>query len=155
MSTPFAHSIRYLVLVLASFLLLSMAPTAGAGEQKLIATDLNHVAIQGYDTVAYFADGKAVKGSSQFEYVWGDAKWQFASAAHRDLFAADPERYAPQYGGFCANAMENGELSIANPTTWTIVDGKLYMFAGKKLIGGWYAADTALADQRWRSRTGQ
>ncbi len=153
MSTPFAHSIRYAVL--ASFLFLASAPTAGAGEQKLIATDLNHVAIRGYDTVAYFTDGKAIKGSSQFEYVWGDARWQFSSAAHRDLFAADPERYAPQYGGYCANVLANGELSVANPTSWTIVDGKLYMFAGSKFVGGWRAGDIAQADQSWRARTGE
>jgi len=58
------------------------------------------VAIKGYDTVAYHTEKRAVKGQSRFSYRWNDAKWYFASAENRDLFAADPERYAPQYGGY-------------------------------------------------------
>jgi hypothetical protein len=74
-------------------------------DQKLLATDANHVAIQGYDTVAYFTDHKAIKGSSAYELVWDDAKWQFASAPHRDMFTSNPDHYMPQFGGFCAGAM--------------------------------------------------
>jgi YHS domain-containing protein len=58
------------------------------------------VAIKGYDTVAYHSEGRAVKGKSEFSHQWNDAKWYFSSAENRDLFAADPERYAPQYGGY-------------------------------------------------------
>lgn len=58
------------------------------------------VAIKGYDPVAYFTEGDAVKGKKKFSYVWNEAKWYFVSAANRDLFASDPERYAPQYGGY-------------------------------------------------------
>jgi len=58
------------------------------------------VAIKGYDTVAYHTEGRAVKGKSKFSHKWNDAKWYFSSAENRDLFAADPERYAPQYGGY-------------------------------------------------------
>ncbi len=58
------------------------------------------VAIKGYDTVAYHTEGRAVKGHSKYSHEWNDAKWHFTSAANRDLFAADPERYAPQYGGY-------------------------------------------------------
>ena len=58
------------------------------------------VAIKGYDTVAYHTEGRAVKGSNAFSQRWNDAKWYFASAENRDLFAADPERFAPQYGGY-------------------------------------------------------
>ena len=58
------------------------------------------VAIKGYDTVAYHTEGRAVKGKSEFAYTWNDAKWYFASAENKELFAADPERYAPQYGGY-------------------------------------------------------
>jgi YHS domain-containing protein len=56
-------------------------------------------AIRGYDTVAYHTENRAVKGNSEFYYEWNDAEWHFASAENRDLFAADPERYAPQFGG--------------------------------------------------------
>ena len=58
------------------------------------------VAIKGYDSVAYHTEGRAVKGSSKFSYNWNDAKWHFANASNRDLFAADPDRYAPQFGGY-------------------------------------------------------
>ena len=58
------------------------------------------VAIKGYDTVAYFTEGRALKGKSEFVHSWNEATWQFASASHRDMFAADPERYAPQFGGY-------------------------------------------------------
>ena len=58
------------------------------------------VAIKGYDTVAYHTEGRAVKGSSKFSHKWNDAKWHFSTADNRDVFAADPERYAPQYGGY-------------------------------------------------------
>ena len=152
MRVPRSQSVG--AMVLASLLVLvSGTGIASADEPKLIATDLNHLAIRGYDTVAYFTDGKAIKGSSDFVYVWGDARWQFATAAHRDMFAADPDRYAPQYGGHCAGSMAMGELSIANPTTWTIVNGKLYMFAGTKLAGPFTAGEIAAADANWRSRT--
>ncbi len=64
--------------------------------------DSDKVAIHGYDTVAYFTEGEPTKGSANFEHSWQDARWQFASATNRDLFTANPDRYAPQYGGYCA-----------------------------------------------------
>jgi hypothetical protein len=67
---------------------------------KTVNTNIFGVAIKGYDTVAYFTEGRAVQGTSEFEVTWQDARWRFASAANRDLFAANQERYAPQYGGF-------------------------------------------------------
>lgn len=72
---------------------------AGDASKKINTTWLG-VAIKGYDAVAYFTEGRAIKGKKQFEFKWQDARWRFTSAANRDLFAADPEAYAPQYGGF-------------------------------------------------------
>ena len=68
--------------------------------KKKINSDIFGVAIKGYDSVAYFTEGRAVKGKSKFSYSWNDAEWYFASAENRDLFAADPEHYAPKYGGY-------------------------------------------------------
>jgi YHS domain-containing protein len=68
--------------------------------QKKINTNIFGVAIKGYDTVAYFTEGRAVKGKSKFSYNWSDAKWYFTSAKNRDIFAADPDHYAPKYGGY-------------------------------------------------------
>jgi len=146
-----ARSLGWTVCV--TLLLFAAAGTAGAGDTKPVAAGPDHVAIQGYDTVAYFTDGKATKGSSSFEYLWGDAKWQFASLAHRDMFIGDPDRYAPQFGGFCAGAIVNGVLVPANPESWTIVDGKLYMVAGLQSdIVSWKAdaaANIERGDKQW------
>lgn len=83
---------------------------------------------KGYDVVSYFADGKAMKGSPQFTHDYGGVKWQFASAEHRDMFKADPARYAPQYAGYCAYGVAVGGLYDVEPdTAWTVADGKLYL----------------------------
>ena len=71
--------------------------------------DSEKVAIHGYDTVAYFTEGKPTKGKEEFEHVWEDARWQFASVTNRELFKANPERYAPQFGGYCAGGLAVGE----------------------------------------------
>jgi YHS domain-containing protein len=68
--------------------------------KKKVNTNIFGVAIKGYDAVAYFTEGRAVKGTKKFSYNWNDAKWYFASGENRSLFAADPEQYAPQYGGY-------------------------------------------------------
>lgn len=136
----------------ASVLLFIAATIAGAGQGKPVAVDSNHIAIKGYDTVAYFTDGKAVKGSSQFEYVFDDATWQFSNAAHRGMFVADPDHYMPQYGGNCAAATAFGVPLPADPEAWTIVDGKLYMVASKKFLDQWKAnsaENIKQADAHW------
>jgi len=120
-------------------------------QQRVNAED--GVAIKGYDTVAYFTDGRAVEGKNQFEYKWDDVRWRFASRSHLDQFVADPERYAPQYGGFCAGAMFFGEPIAADPTAWKIVDGKLYLFSKPTYVDQWSrdAADKIkAADENWR-----
>ena len=78
---------------------LSTQVLAGSSKNKVNANSLG-VAIKGYDTVAYFTEGNAVKGKKEFEYEWQGAKWRFSSPANRDTFVANPQAYAPQYGGF-------------------------------------------------------
>src|SRR5262249_55363430 len=104
------------------WLLVSMlGPAAWADETRL--------SISGYDPVAYFTDHRPVPGLSQFEYVWHDARWRFASAAHRDLFVADPERYAPQFDSYCAMgvAWQQPHKDTVDPEAWAIIDGKLFL----------------------------
>ncbi len=84
-------------------------------------------AILGYDTVAYFTDGKPVKGADSFVFIWMGAKWKFASQAHLDLFKAAPEKYAPQYGGYCAYGVSVDNLVSIEPDKFKIIDGKLYL----------------------------
>ncbi|MBV8450652.1 MAG: YHS domain protein [Deltaproteobacteria bacterium] len=146
-------------ILLAPALLCIVTAIAGAGE-KLLAVDSNHIAIKGYDTVAYFTDGKAVKGSSQFEYVYDDARWRFSNAAHREMFMADPERYMPQFGAYCSACLAMNACAAVfpdhpgDPEAWTIVDGKLYMFGAKnkKVIDAWianFAANIRQASAHW------
>jgi len=113
---------------LSGLLLLMFLITPMHAAIAKVNTSTNGVAVHGYDVVAYFLEGRAVRGTSEFEHDWQDAKWQFASAANKDLFAANPQRYVPQYGGFCATCLAlDGELRDANPKAWTIIDGKLYL----------------------------
>ena len=85
----------------AAFLIVVLVTATNAEPlKKKINSDTFGVAIKGYDTVAYFTQGRAMKGKSEYSYDWNDAKWYFATAENRDLFAADPEHYAPKYGGY-------------------------------------------------------
>ena len=93
-----------------------------------VFTDLKYdLAIYGYDPVSYFTESKAVPGSEEFAYEWKGAKWLFSSAENRDTFAAEPEKYAPQYGGWCAYAMSQGVALSIDPESWTVYEGKLYL----------------------------
>jgi hypothetical protein len=138
-------------LVVASALL---AWSAAAGAGSSINTGyFGGVAIEGYDTVAYFTDAQATKGSEDFTYDWLGATWLFASAEHRDLFAEQPVRYAPQYGGHCALGTAFGESTVnIDPEAWSIVDGQLYLQYSKGGRQEWErdrADRIAAADQKW------
>lgn len=83
---------------------------------------------KGYDVVAYFTEGKPVAGVERYEYTYGGVTWRFASKEHRALFAANPEKYAPQYGGFCSWGVSQGKLFDIDPVDgWTLHDGRLYL----------------------------
>ena len=112
-----------------------------------------NIAILGYDSVAYFTESRPVAGSPDFEHVWQDAIWRFSSAKHRGLFAGDPIRYAPRYGGFCAGAMARGFKRPVDPQAWVIVDDKLYLNYAKR-VAQEFAADAEnqipKADANWK-----
>ena len=112
----------------------------------------NGVAIKGTDTVAYFNEGRAVKGSDRFTYEWMGATWKFASAENRDLFASNPEKYAPQYGGFCAWAVSQGYTAPIDPNAWKIVNDKLYLNYNKRVQRTWekdIPGNITKADRNW------
>ncbi len=120
---------RFVLGIVASTLAVPLPTARHAGAQAPTAP-LNAprgLAVHGYDVVAYFTDGRPVRGTTAFVHRWRDAEWRFATAAHRDAFAADPERYAPQYGGFCAYGVAQGAQVDVDPTAWRIVDGRLYL----------------------------
>src|SRR5262245_41912427 len=94
-------------------LLLTAALSYAADKSDAINHDGSGIAIRGYDPVAYFADSKPLKGEAKYSYGWRGATWQFASEQHRDLFAQSPEKYAPQYGGYCTYGVsENHTVDI-------------------------------------------
>ena len=126
------HTFRHALL--GVFITALMALPASAGDGKRINAGADNVAISGYDTVAYFTEGQPTKGTHEFAFSWQDAQWRFANARNRDLFAAKPERYAPQFGGFCSMAMSRGEVKVIDPEAWAIVDGKLYLSFSKRGI---------------------
>jgi len=96
------------------------------------------VAIRGYDAVAYFTESKPVEGSKAITKRWKGAIWRFASTTHRDMFEADPEKYAPRYGGYCAYGVAAQERLVKiEPELWTIVDGKLYLNHSDELQERW------------------
>ena len=126
---------------------------AAAGAGELVNKDESNLAIKGYDAVAYFTMRRPVAGKTDFTYVWHDATWQFASAEHRNLFAGNPRRYAPRYGGFCAGAMAQGMKVPVDPQAWVIIDDKLYLSYQKRFIQE-FAQDAprniAKADENWK-----
>ncbi|MEM8542705.1 MAG: YHS domain-containing (seleno)protein [Cyanobacteria bacterium P01_H01_bin.119] len=110
------------------------------------------IAIRGADPVAYFTEAAYVQGSSDFTHEWMGATWQFASAENRDLFAENPEQYAPEYGGFCAWAVSQGYTAEIDPTAWKIVDGSLYLNFDARIQERWaqdIPGNIAKADTNW------
>ena len=92
-----------------------------------VNTNRDGVAIDGYDPVAYFVEGQPRRGSSEIAMSWGGATWHFSDSDHRDAFAADPARYAPAYGGYCAWAASRGKIAPVDPRAWHIENGRLFL----------------------------
>ena len=121
-----------------------------AGSTTYFAQD--GVALRGADPVAYFTQGEAVIGSADLAHDWAGVTWHFASAAHREAFRADPEAYAPQYGGYCAWAVSQGYTAKGDAKHWRIVDGKLYLNYNADVKDRWEGdipGFIASADKQW------
>lgn len=119
--------VRRTMLLAAPAVLFLGAARAHAAKDPIYMGFLSSLALDGYDPVAYFTLGKPTEGSRAFTSSWNGATWRFVSAEHKALFDADPARYAPQYGGYCAYAVSEGYTASADPTAWRIVNGKLYV----------------------------
>lgn len=110
------------------------------------------VAVRGTDVVAYFTQGKPVRGSSEFATQWKGAEWRFSSAEHLAAFEANPEAYAPQYGGWCAWAVSQNYTAATIPEAWTIYEGKLYLNANRSVRRTWeqdIPGNIVLGDANW------
>jgi enamine deaminase RidA (YjgF/YER057c/UK114 family) len=118
---------------LLGFLFATVIASAARSEEARLS-------ISGYDPVAYFTDGKPVQGRAEFEYLWHKLRWRFASSDHRDLFTKTPDRYTPQYDGYCAGGASLDAAAHKNtvdPEAWAIVDGKLYLTHNQHWLEVW------------------
>jgi YHS domain-containing protein len=132
--------------------LLAAFVTANAYSQTTQYSSQNGVAIKGYDPVAYFTQNKAIVGNSAYTYYWSGSQWQFASQANLDSFKMAPEKFAPQYGGFCAYGCSENHKSPTDPEAFTIVNDKLYLNYNKQVKTLWLKDTTQrikAADAYW------
>jgi len=124
---------KKLVLIITGVLFTTLSLYA----QKSAVFEKSGKAIRGYDPVAYFTDGKPVEGKEEFVYNWSNANWYFSSRQHLDLFKANPVKYAPQYGGYCAYGLSRGYKASTVPEAWTIDKGKLYLNYSLSVRNDW------------------
>lgn len=144
--------IRHALTTLAVAVVVSFPAVAVEAADAVNTTLFGNVAIKGYDPVAYFTDGRPVKGSKDHELEWNGATWRFASTDHLEAFEAEPERYAPQYGGYCAWAVSQGYTANIDPQAWRIVDGRLYLNYSKEVQRKWESdipGHIEAADTNW------
>jgi hypothetical protein len=142
--------------ILMSFLIALLLLT-GFGGVAAGEPTMGDVAIKGYDTVAYFKDGKALKGSESFTFQWHNMTWHFLTGENRDLFAATPEKYAPQYDGYCAWAMTESRKAVTDPEVWKIVNERLYLNCSRAAYGKWIRdipGNIKKADTNWLKFSG-
>lgn len=122
--------------LILGFLLISFQ--AHAAKDPIYTSFLNNKAVGGYDAVSYFQnDGKPIKGSSEFKFEYKGADWLFASQQNLDLFKQEPEKYAPQYGGYCAYALASNETVKGDPLEYHIHNDKLYLNINAKYKKIW------------------
>jgi YHS domain-containing protein len=124
-------------LAFAAGVAFSAGAPAYADQAPVFTGLLSRVGVSGYDPVAYFTDGRPVRGTSEHRVTHQGYEYRFASAEHLAAFRADPARYLPQYGGYCAWAVSQGYTASADPTNWRIVDGKLYLNYNDEIQRRW------------------
>lgn len=129
-----------------------LAGPAAAASPEVFSTDAG--AIRGIDPVAYFTQGGPVAGNDEHMLMWRGATWKFSSADNMAMFEANPEAYAPQYGGYCAYAVSKGGIATTDPEAWTIYEDKLYLNFNLTVRGIWsedIPGNVAKANANWPS----
>lgn len=157
--TPKEFVVTKMMQSLAALILVFGVAGQALAEGPVFTARFSDVAIRGYDPVAYFTDGKPVKGSQEFSTEWNGATWQFASAEHLETFKAGPEKYAPAYGGYCAWAVATKKQKApTDPAAWSIVDGRLFLNYDKSIQKKWDADRPGFiktGDQHWPEVVGK
>jgi YHS domain-containing protein len=144
-SVPKESQMKIKPVLLYSILALLLAGTGNvfSGEK---------LSVKGYDPVAYFSAGKPVQGLKDFEYQWMGTTFRFSNKENLELFKKAPEKYAPQYGGYCAYAVSQGYTAAVDPEAWEITNGKLYLNYSKSVQRKWKEKRDeyiASADKNW------
>lgn len=137
------------LLSFAAFALLSASALAA---ELVNVSGASNAAVNGFDTVAFFTDGKPVNGSPFIAADYQGATYYFATEAHKKLFVENPQKYAPQFGGYCAFGVALGKLFPVDISTWQVRDGKLYLNLNADILQKFnaeFAANTAKAGQAW------
>ena len=133
-------------------LLAVIMPVQAYAESEIYTSFFSNDAVSGYDSVAFFSESKPVKGNSRYMMSYKGAKWYFSSQENLDKFKADPVKYAPQYGGYCAWAVAQNDTQKGDPNHWSIHDGKLYLNYDAEIKDRWLADRDAFiskADKYW------
>ena len=136
MNYPIRKTQLHRILQTFVFLFVAYSSTAFALEE-FNTTFFGNQAIEGYDAVAYFTQGRAIEGSKDNELSWKGANWRFASAENLAAFRANPEGFAPQFGGYCAWAVSQNDIAKIDPTQFTVYQGKLYLNYDKEVSERW------------------
>ncbi len=139
-------------LALAVLFVLPGVVAVASGQHEGVIHTIDGVAIGGYDPVAYFTLGAPTQGVEQFTAEWDGAVWWFVSADHRDRFVADPERYAPHYGGYCAQAAAQNQVAEGDPEIWTVEGNRLFLNYNaryQRRFRSDLASNIAAADHNW------
>jgi YHS domain-containing protein len=116
------------------------------------------IAILGYDPVSYFTEKKAKLGDKKFKFLWKGSTWLFSSQEHLELFKKTPEIYAPKYGGYCAYGLSKGQFAKVDPTSWKVIDHKLYLNYNHKINQRWanqLSKNIKKGDQHWLNLKGE
>jgi len=145
-----SHTKRLLTASLLAFVALFSMPTLA--KSPIYTSYFSDLAVSGFDVVAYFTMNKPVEGKSTYSTEYNGADWRFISQANLDKFKATPEKYAPQYGGYCAWAVANNNTAKGDPQQWAIHDGKLYLNYDAEIRQKWFSDKDALilkANKNW------
>ena len=124
-----------LKIIVTAVLLAVIQPSSASASG--ISCSCGNKAISGYDPVGYFNEGRSIKGSGLFQASHNDANWRFTSEDNLKAFKQSPEKYIPQYGGYCAWKSTEGITSKANPTIWKMINGRLYFFSSTASRSKW------------------
>jgi len=124
--------------LLSALAVLTISATGAFARSADVYTGtFSSLAVGGYDTVAYFKQGKAVEGNSTYSTKYKGATWQFASKENLDAFVANPTAFAPQFGGYCAWAIAQNYTASGDPQVWSLVQGKLYLNYNREVAAKW------------------